>query len=174
MIDVFRNDQINVAAALQYDGIVFSPGPGLPDEAGHMKSIIQNGPASMPMLGICLGHQAMAEVYGAKLKNLSHPLHGVELKTSITNPKNPIFKNIPDIIQTGHYHSWVVSHDEFPDCLNIDAIDQADEIMAISHRELPRYGVQFHPESVMTPAGKNLIQNWITNCISIKSTLLNA
>lgn len=172
-VDVYRNDQISSMAASGYDGIILSPGPGLPDEAGNMKSIIQNATPSLPILGICLGHQAIAEVYGAQLKNLSAPLHGVELTTKVTNHHHPLFNGIPESIQTGHYHSWGVSHDDFPDCLIIDAMDEKGEIMAISHKHMPRHGIQFHPESVMTPFGMKMIENWIAYCSILNSKTIS-
>lgn len=169
-VDVFRNDQISINAAYEYDGIILSPGPGLPREAGIMHVLIQHAPKHLPILGICLGHQAIAAVYGAQLSNLSKPLHGVSMLTKIIDSNNPIFQNSAEFIQTGHYHSWVVASDGLPETFRIDAIGENKEIMAITHQDRPLFGIQFHPESVMTPTGYQMIANWIAFCRSHKTS----
>jgi anthranilate synthase component 2 len=164
VLEVKRNDSISVEEAQTYDNIILSPGPGLPDESGIMPALLGNHGTHLPILGICLGHQAIAESHGAILNVMESPLHGLEVNTSILNQNNPLFRGIDSTITTGHYHSWIVSSSNFPLELNIDAIGPNGEIMALSHSELPRYGIQFHPESVMTPSGLKIIANWIGFC----------
>lgn len=161
---VSRNDEINLDDAIEFDGIILSPGPGLPSEAGIMPELLKNAPDSLPILGICLGHQAIGVCYGAKLINLPKPLHGIQLETTILNNINPIFNSIPQKIHSGHYHSWVIDNNSIPDCISVDAVDSNGNIMAISHKSLPVHGIQFHPESVMTDDGLNMIENWIQFC----------
>jgi anthranilate synthase component 2 len=160
-VSVVRNDQISLGDAFEFDAIILSPGPGLPSEAGIMPELIKNAPADLPILGICLGHQAIGVCHGAKLKNLPRPLHGIQLETTVLNSNNPIFSSIPSTIHSGHYHSWVIDSNAVPDCISVDAIDSSGNIMAISHTSLPQHGIQFHPESVMTDDGLIMIENWI-------------
>jgi len=142
------------------DKIVFSPGPGLPEEAGLMMSILGRYAGKKPMLGVCLGHQAMAIHYGAKLRNLEMPLHGLQRSCRI-KVQDALFKNLPEKFLTAHYHSWVVSEDDFPEQLQVTACAESGEIMAIRHTRHPSFGVQFHPESVMTPEGGQIIKNFL-------------
>lgn len=159
--DVMRNDVFDFKDIEKYDYILLSPGPGLPSEAGKMEEVIKKFAPSKKILGVCLGHQAIGEVFGAKLKNLSRVYHGKETAVKITKPQHPLFKNVSSPIQAGRYHSWVVSKENFPESLEVLAEDEQGEIMALCHKKYNAWGVQFHPESVMTPAGKQLIKNWI-------------
>lgn len=160
-IDVVRNDKIGLAAAAAYQKIVLSPGPGIPNEAGIMPELVREFSAKASILGVCLGHQCIAEVFGGSLRNLSHPVHGHATKTRITAPGEKLFKGVPPEFKTGRYHSWVVAEEGFPDCLEITARDEKGEIMALSHRTLSVKGVQFHPESVLTEHGAAIIKNWL-------------
>ncbi|MFT5819419.1 MAG: anthranilate synthase/aminodeoxychorismate synthase-like glutamine amidotransferase [Crocinitomix sp.] len=157
-VDVVRNDQINTAGIENYDGIVYSPGPGIPEHAGQMKSIIQQFHKTKPMLGVCLGMQAIAEVFQCKLRLLKNPLHG--LATLIENDESLLFKNIPKAFTVGRYHSWVIDENIIPNNVEVIATDQ-EQIMAIKVNEYPVYGVQFHPESIMTEHGQILVQNFL-------------
>ncbi|MFM7902447.1 MAG: anthranilate synthase component II, partial [Bacteroidota bacterium] len=167
-VSVFRNDQIDCESAFAYDGIILSPGPGLPSEAGIMPDLLRNAPESLPILGICLGHQAIGVYHGARLINLPRPLHGIQLKTTILNMDNPILRSLPTTINSGHYHSWVIDSASVPDCISVDAVDSNGNIMAISHTSLPQHGIQFHPESVMTDDGLKMIENWLEFCLNFK------
>ncbi|MCP4438501.1 MAG: aminodeoxychorismate/anthranilate synthase component II [Aureispira sp.] len=158
--DVVRNDKIELKAIEQYDVLVLSPGPGIPSEAGLLLDIIKAYAPSKPILGICLGHQAIAEVFGAELEQLQKVYHGIAT-TVIQHSDSPLFKELPKEFEAGRYHSWVVKPSSIPDSLKVTVLDQNDQIMALEHKEHPVYGVQFHPESVLTPLGKQLIQNFL-------------
>lgn len=160
-VDVIRNDAIRIGDVAKYDAIILSPGPGLPSEAGRMKELLQNYFTRKKILGVCLGHQAIAEHCGAHLQNLEKVQHGISTITRIVNIHDPIFNGIPPTFKTGHYHSWVVSQENFPESLQVLAVDEKDNIMAIKHVELPVWGFQFHPESILTDYGKELIVNWL-------------
>ena len=168
-VSVCRNDQIDLESAYEFDGIILSPGPGLPSEAGIMSELIKSAPESLPILGICLGHQAIGVCHGAKLCNLPKPIHGIQLKTSVLNNSSPIFGSLSMTFNSGHYHSWVIDPDSIPDCVSVDAIDSNGNIMAISHKSLPQHGIQFHPESVMTDDGLKMIENWLDYCRKFKT-----
>jgi len=164
---VYRNDQPEVQALIdnadniEFDKIVLSPGPGIPSEAGLLLDVIRTFAGKKPMLGVCLGHQAIAEVFGAKLINLSDVFHGVAtVGTQLGN--DIVFSGLPMSIVMGRYHSWVVSRDNFPECLEITAESEGGQIMALRHKEYDIHGIQFHPESVLTPDGKKMINNWLT------------
>ncbi len=160
-IDVFRNDQIGLEEVNAYDGILLSPGPGLPHEAGNLKPIIENYYDSKRIFGVCLGQQAIAEVFNGKIYNLNEVHHGVSARVEILQPRHYLFDGLPASIEAGRYHSWMVSMDGFPRCLNINARDDQGRIMALSHKTYDVCGVQFHPESILTPSGKEIIFNWL-------------
>ena len=164
-VDVFRNDKIALEKINDYDKIILSPGPGLPNESGLLLPLIKEYASSKSILGVCLGHQAIGEVFGGKLFNLSTVYHGVatniEIKQERTPSKNDVFNNLPDEIEVGRYHSWIVSKDNFPDVLEITAEDAKGYIMALRHKTFDVQGVQFHPESVLTPLGEKMMRNWL-------------
>ena len=158
-VTVLRNDQFQLEDLEMYHKIVLSPGPGIPSEAGLLLDVIRTYAGKKPILGVCLGHQAIGEVFGGKLVNLSEVFHGVATPCHIV-ADDPIFSGLERTITIGRYHSWVVSEEAFPDCLEITAeID--GQIMALRHKTLNVRGIQFHPESVLTPDGKKMIQNWL-------------
>jgi anthranilate synthase component 2 len=161
-IDVRQNDEITVEDAENYDRIILSPGPGLPDEAGITKEIIRKYFSSKPILGVCLGHQAIGEVFGAKLENLNAVKHGMASRLVIKNKEEKIFAGMDDAISIGHYHSWVVSTKNFPDELKITAEDEEGNIMAMRHNKYNVCGIQFHPESILTTHGLTMLKNWVS------------
>jgi len=161
-VDVYRNDAISLEKVDAYDKILLSPGPGIPDEAGIMKLLIKEYAPTKSILGVCLGLQAIAEVFGGRLRNLSRVFHGVATSIHVVKREDLLFKDLPELFQAGRYHSWIVSRENLPDCLEITAIDDQNEIMALSHHEYDVRGVQFHPESVLTPLGEKIIQNWLS------------
>ncbi|WP_257667231.1 anthranilate synthase component II [Parapedobacter tibetensis] len=158
---VWRNDKFALEDVADFDKILLSPGPGIPEEAGLLLDVISEYGASKSILGICLGQQAIAEVYGGSLYNLAKPVHGTATTLLVTMPDEPIFKGLPYSFPVGRYHSWAVSHDGFPDALRITAEDEHGVIMALSHKTLDVKGLQFHPESVLTSHGKEMISNWL-------------
>ncbi len=158
--DVYRNDKITVAEVAKYDAILLSPGPGIPSEAGNMPAIITSYATSKPILGICLGHQAIAEYFGGTLNNMNDVYHGVKSTVKIIN-KSILFNDIPTQFNAGRYHSWEVNTTGLPSALQVTAEDENGVIMAFQHTELPLYGLQFHPESIMTEYGKEMIHNFI-------------
>jgi anthranilate synthase component 2 len=164
--DVIRNDQIGVAEAGAYDKILLSPGPGIPEEAGILKSLIRTWGPVKSILGICLGHQAIAEVFGAALFNLPAVQHGVISHAEIIATSDYIFSGITPVFQATHYHSWAVDPTTLPDELEVTAINQAGLIMAVRHRVFNVRGLQFHPESMMTPEGPKMIANWLLHAAS--------
>lgn len=163
-VTVFRNDQFRLEELQQFDKIVLSPGPGIPSEAGLLLDVIRAYAPTKPMLGVCLGHQAIGEVFGARLLNLDDVVHGVATPCRII-ANDPIFDGLLNKITVGRYHSWVVSQEEFPSCLEITAVSDdggsVPNIMALRHREYEVHGIQFHPESVLTPEGKIIIKNFL-------------
>ncbi len=161
---VKRNDEITVSDASSYSGILLSPGPGLPSEAGIMPELIRTCGESIPILGICLGHQAIGEAYGGQLQNLDKVLHGVQREVIVERPVDRLFADIPDRFFTGHYHSWVISQNNMPSVLSVTARDSEGVIMAVSHRNHPVSGVQFHPESILTENGMKILENWLYFC----------
>ena len=158
-VTVLRNDQFDMEALAAFDNIILSPGPGIPSEAGLMPLVIKEYAERKPILGVCLGHQAIGEAFGATLENLDEVFHGVATPCHILS--GAIFQGLPDDITVGRYHSWVVSKKDFPKCLEITAESDEGLIMALQHRRLPVYGIQFHPESVLTPQGKTIIANFL-------------
>lgn len=159
-VTVVRNDEAATAVLDGCDKILLSPGPGLPGEAGQMPDIIRRYAPTKSILGICLGHQAIAEHYGARLHNLPEPLHGQASELQVQQ-QDPLLAGMPARFQVGHYHSWVVSPADCPPALEVLAKDERGNIMAIRHRQHAVYGLQFHPESVLTEYGSQIIQNWI-------------
>lgn len=160
-MDIFRNDKITVEAVKQYDKILLSPGPGIPDEAGIMKQVVKEYGATKSILGVCLGHQGIGEVYGAKLYNIPKVLHGVTSMVTINDSDEYMFKGVSPVFQATHYHSWAVLADSFTPELKITAMNDEGLVMALSHTKYDVKGVQFHPESVMTPEGPKMIENWL-------------
>lgn len=160
-LEVFRNNEIPVEEVNRFDGIILSPGPGIPSEAGNLLPIIRRYSPSKKIFGVCLGQQAIAEAFGGKLINIRRVYHGVATTMRLQSPPHYIFEGIPGEFQAGRYHSWVVDTKGFPPCLRIEAVDENGQIMALSHREFDVCGVQFHPESILTPVGKKIIFNWL-------------
>ena len=159
-VEVYRNDQFEMAQLEAFDKIVLSPGPGIPSEAGLLLDVIREYAGKKPILGVCLGHQAIGEVFGGKLENLSDVFHGVATEGSLLG-NDYLFDGLPERITMGRYHSWVVSKNHFPQCLEITALSDEGQIMALKHKELDIHGIQFHPESVLTPMGIKIIENFI-------------
>lgn len=160
-VDVFRNDRIPLERINEYDKILLSPGPGLPDEAGILKQVIKEYAPYKSILGVCLGNQAIAEVFGGKLFNLDTVFHGVATNMRILDKEEMLFKGIPGEFKAGRYHSWMVLKEGLPECLKITVEDDNGQIMALSHREYDVKGVQFHPESILTEYGEQIIANWL-------------
>jgi anthranilate synthase component II len=163
-ITVRRNDEITIEQASAFDRIVFSPGPGLPENSGIMQELIKAFMNEKKMLGICLGMQAMAQVTGGKLSNMKEVSHGQAVETLITDPNDCLFKGLPAQFKTGRYHSWMVSENDLPDTWKITARSLNGEIMALTHENQLLRGVQFHPESILTEYGKEMIYNWLHHC----------
>ena len=163
-IEVHRNDKITPEQAQKFDGIVLSPGPGIPEEAGAMPAIIEQCAGRIPILGICLGHQAIAQYLGAGLINNPKVYHGVKTPITILNGKNALFINISEKFDAGRYHSWEVNRKNLPASIEVTAVAEKDSIMALQNKEKQLYGLQFHPESIMTPEGPVLIKNFIDIC----------
>lgn len=159
-VDVLRNDKFELEELEKYDKIILSPGPGIPEEAGLLLEVIRTYAGRKPILGVCLGEQAIGQVFGGKLTNLSEVFHGIQTNVKIKN-KDYIFDGLPTEIPVGRYHSWVVDTDGFPEELVITAISPEGQIMALRHREYDVHGIQFHPESVLTPDGKQIVGNWL-------------
>jgi anthranilate synthase component 2 len=164
-VDVFRNDKISLEKVNEYDKIILSPGPGLPVESGLLLPLIKEYAATKSILGVCLGQQAIAENFGGKLVNLKNVFHGVASKIKInenrTLSENDVFKSLPNELEAGRYHSWVVDKNDFPAELEITAEDENGYIMALRHKTFDVQGVQFHPESVLTPDGEKIMKNWL-------------
>lgn len=159
-VTVYRNDQFELPALEPFDKIVLSPGPGIPAEAGLLLDVIRTYAGRKPILGVCLGHQAIGEVFGGRLENLSDVYHGVATEGTQFGT-DPIFAGLPERITMGRYHSWVVSKDGFPASLEVTAESDEGQIMALRHREYDIHGIQFHPESVLTTEGRTMISNWL-------------
>jgi anthranilate synthase component 2 len=160
-VTVWRNDHFLLHEIAAFDKILLSPGPGIPDEAGLLKDVIRSYAGQKPILGVCLGQQAIGEVFGGTLTNLKKVFHGVATTATIIVTDEPLFKGLDQEIEIGRYHSWVVSHENFPEVLEITSMDDNHQIMSLRHRVYDVRGVQFHPESVLTPMGKQIIKNWI-------------
>lgn len=168
-VSVCFNTEIPLNIFPHYQAVVLSPGPGLPNEAGKMPAFLNAYKGNYPLLGVCLGHQAIYEHFGGQLKQLSKVYHGISRK-GIVLDHTCLFKNIPDAFLAGSYHSWIADKNNLPNEINVTAIDEQDEILAFRHAHLPIYGVQFHPESVLTPLGETIIQNWINMVKEFSST----
>lgn len=161
-VTVVRNDQFQLDDLKDFDKIVLSPGPGIPSEAGLLLDVIRHYAGKKPILGICLGHQAIGEVFGAKLVNLSEVYHGVATPCHILGD-DVIYRGLPEEIEVGRYHSWVVDKETLPQCLETTAVSNEGLIMSLRHCEMDIRGIQFHPESILTPAGKQIIENWMNS-----------
>lgn len=173
-VSVLRNDRFQMEALEAFDKIILSPGPGIPEEAGLLLEVIRTYAGRKPILGVCLGEQAIGQCFGGKLSNLSDVFHGVQTPVStkaeayatksgngIRPEKDYIFNGLPDVFPVGRYHSWVVDAEGFPSCLTVTALSEEGQIMALKHREYDIHGIQFHPESVLTPDGKQILRNWL-------------
>lgn len=161
-MDIYRNDQISVEAVGKYDKILLSPGPGIPDEAGIMKQVIRQYAASKSILGVCLGHQGIAECFGAKLFNLPHVLHGVTSTLQVTDAGEKLFAGLPQQFTVTHYHSWVVEATTLPKEIKVTSTNAKGLVLSLAHTQYDVRGVQFHPESIMTEHGKQIIKNWLS------------
>jgi anthranilate synthase component 2 len=160
-VKVVRNDEIDISSVESFDKIVLSPGPGIPSEAGMLKQVIASYAKSKSILGVCLGHQAIGEVFGARLLNMDRVIHGMSTPVHIVSRLTTLFRNIPDTFEAGRYHSWVIDEANIPDCLEVTGVDNANRVMSIRHKEHDVQGVQFHPESILTPLGEQIIANWL-------------
>ena len=161
-VTVVRNDKFKIEDLEQYDKIVLSPGPGIPSEAGLMPQVIKAYAGRKPILGICLGHQAIGEAFGAKLLNIGNVVHGVATPAHLT-ADDYIFKGLPADLEVGRYHSWVVNDKDLPTCLEVTGRSDDGYIMSMRHKEYDIRGIQYHPESVLTPDGKAIINNWLNH-----------
>ena len=160
-VDVFRNDEIALEDVNRYDKIILSPGPGIPEEAGLLLPLIKQYAATKSILGVCLGHQAIGQAFGGKLTNLTSVYHGVATPIKILNQQAQVLKSFGEELTVGRYHSWVVSDEGFPEELEVTARDENNFIMALQHKTYDVQGVQFHPESVLTPDGEKIMRNWL-------------
>ncbi len=159
--EIFRNDKIGIEAVKNYDKILLSPGPGIPDEAGIMKQVIKEYASSKSILGICLGHQGIGEVFGAKLFNIPKVLHGVTSIAEVVDTNEKLFQAVSPKFQATHYHSWAILPESIPAELKVTAVNDEGLVMAMAHAKFDVRGLQFHPESVMTPEGPKMIENWL-------------
>lgn len=162
-VTVWRNDQFGLDDVERFDKIVLSPGPGVPDEAGLLKAVIRRYAPTKPILGVCLGEQAIGEVFGAEIYNLNTVFHGIQSSVRIV-ASDYIFDNLSDSIKVGRYHSWVVGKEDFPAELEVTAVSNEGQVMALKHRRYDVHGIQFHPESILTPEGRTIIRNFIYGC----------
>lgn len=160
-VEVWRNDKFDLGDVDQFDKIILSPGPGIPEEAGLLLDVIKTYAATKSIFGVCLGQQAIAQAFGGTLLNLGRPMHGIATPITVLDKTELLFKDCPETINVGRYHSWVVNNEGLPDCLTVTATDADSEIMALRHKELDVRGVQFHPESVLTEYGKQMMKNWL-------------
>ncbi len=162
-IDVVRNDQIPLEELEKYDKILLSPGPGIPRDAGVLIPLIQKYGVTKSIMGVCLGHQAIAEAYGGSISNLPKVYHGVATKINIVSDSEVLFNDVPNEVNVGRYHSWVVNDEDLPDCFTVTSRDEEGKIMGIHHKEHDVRGVQFHPESILTEHGKKMMENWLNS-----------
>lgn len=161
-VDVYRNNEIALEQIKEYDKIILSPGPGIPPEAGLLLPLIKTYAASKSILGVCLGHQAIGEAFGGSLANLDTVYHGVAMPVTILPGQKGILKGLKETEEVGRYHSWIVDQATLPASLEVTAVDENGFIMAMQHKNLDVQGVQFHPESVLTPCGEQIMRNWLT------------
>ncbi|MCQ2212479.1 MAG: aminodeoxychorismate/anthranilate synthase component II [Bacteroidaceae bacterium] len=159
-VTVYRNDQFEMSQLEAFDKIILSPGPGIPSEAGLLLDVIKAYAGKKPILGVCLGHQAIGESFGGKLTNIGEVVHGVATPCHITKD-DYLFEGLPKDIEIGRYHSWVVDTEAFPECLEVTSVSDEGFIMSLRHKEYDIRGIQYHPESVLTPDGKTIIGNWL-------------
>ncbi len=159
-VTVYRNDQFEMPVLQQFDKIILSPGPGIPSEAGLLLDVIKEYAGKKPILGVCLGHQAIGESFGAKLTNLSEVFHGVATPCHLTT-RDYLFEGLPDTFEIGRYHSWVVDKDNLPECLEVTGVSNEGFIMSLRHKEYDIRGIQYHPESVLTSSGRQILNNWL-------------
>lgn len=160
-VDVFRNDEISLKEIEKYDKIVLSPGPGIPEEAGLLLDIIKEFASKKSILGVCLGHQAIGEAFGGKLHNMNRVLHGIATPVELTQNRSILFKGLPQSFEVGRYHSWIVKKEQLPECFEVTSYDSEGMIMSMQHKEYDVQSVQFHPESILTPMGETIIENWL-------------
>jgi len=160
-VDVFRNDKISLEEVGKYDNILLSPGPGIPSEAGIMMDLLKEYKSTKKILGVCLGHQAIAEAFGSQLSNMGEVLHGVTTECVVTDPKERLFLDIPARFEVCRYHSWTVIPSTMPNDLQVTAQDDKGFVLAEAHAKYDVRGVQFHPEAFLTQHGKQMIQNWM-------------
>ena len=161
-VEVYRNDQITLEQVNNYDKIILSPGPGIPEEAGLLLPLIKKYAATKSILGVCLGHQAIGEAFGGTLTNLTTVYHGVATPVKIdVTKKAQLFEGLPETLEVGRYHSWIIAEENFPVELEVTARDENNYIMALQHKKFDVQGVQFHPESILTPEGEKIMRNWL-------------
>lgn len=159
-VTVYRNDQFEMPVLQQFDKIILSPGPGIPSEAGLLLDVIKEYAGKKPILGVCLGHQAIGECFGAKLTNLSAVFHGVATPCHLTT-RDYLFEGLPDTFEIGRYHSWVVDKSNLPECLEVTGVSDEGFIMSLRHKNYDIRGIQYHPESVLTSSGRQILSNWL-------------
>lgn len=169
-MDVYRNDKISLDAVEEYDNILLSPGPGVPSEAGIMMDLIKRYAPTKKILGVCLGHQAIGEAFGADLYNLPEPMHGVATNIKVTSKNETLFRGLPSDFKVCRYHSWVVVPTTVPKEIEVTALDTDGQIMALRHREYNVKGVQFHPESILTEHGETMMRSWLKGAITPKKS----
>nr|WP_134345712.1 aminodeoxychorismate/anthranilate synthase component II [Flavobacterium psychrophilum] len=162
-VTIYRNDEFDIDEIKNFDKILLSPGPGIPDEAGLLKEVIKTYAATKSILGVCLGQQAIGEVFGGSLINLEKVYHGVATNVNILVDNESLFDGLEKQIEVGRYHSWVLNTSDFPDVLEITSTDENGQIMSLRHKTYDVRGVQFHPESVLTPNGKKILENWVNS-----------
>jgi len=162
-VTVRRNNQFSLDDPAAFDRILLSPGPGIPNEAGLLKDVIRQYAATKPILGVCLGHQAICEVFGGRLENMEQVCHGISTKAILLSENEPLFKDLVSPIEIGRYHSWIASKIDFPEELEVTSEDENGQIMSFRHKWYDVCGIQFHPESILTPNGKQIIKNWINS-----------
>jgi anthranilate synthase component II len=160
-VDVYRNDEIPLEKVAEYDKIILSPGPGIPSEAGQLLALIKQYAPTKSILGVCLGHQAIGEAFGGTMENLSTVYHGISTPIKVINKEAQVLKGLGDEVEVGRYHSWVIADKDFPKELQITAVDENGYVMALQHKVYDVQGVQFHPESVLTPEGEKMLRNWL-------------